>query len=186
MMQKAKDEAGLTLPSDFYLIDVSFIYDDVPIEQTDIKIEEAYWTSHVEDGELWHWPLYGEKECPFLLDTKRRQEKAVTFDQWGRDKIVEKLLIVHNIVTNTTSGSSKKPVVFYEHCEHGVDRTGEFSSSYSMMFHRTNFVDAMEFAWKVADRPILLENFCAAQWMCLYLEGKLGYTNMRCMEFIWP
>eukprot|EP00762_Andalucia_godoyi_P003877 ANDGO_08499.mRNA.1 hypothetical protein DDB_G0285459 len=186
MASQAAAETTVPFPSRFFILDISFIYDNIPVESTDLKMEEQFWDAHPNDGILWHWPLYGEKECARYMSESARLEKAKTFDQWSRDKLPQKMEQLHTLIHSYSSQNGSVPLVIYGHCEHGTDRTGEYGASYEMMVGKSDFVTAMSFNWKVSERPILLESFCAAQWMCLWLEAAKGYKNLKCMDFIWP
>jgi len=47
-----------------------------------------------------------------------------------------------------------KPTIIYAHCEHGADRTGEFSGSYYIHYKNMTLKQALDLDNKIAGREI--------------------------------
>lgn len=172
-MKNASEGAGVPFPSDFYMIDVSFLVGLLPKEAPMLKAEEAFFKANATLGRLVNWPLVGNLINPNSFGTSLRKSMAGSLDKWTIDKMPEKLPALRAMFT----GAMDKPVVVYIHCSAGVDRTGEMSGSWSMEFQNRTYAEVTKVNTGIEPRPIAKASEHGLMWYCLYLNWSKGYGN---------
>eukprot|EP00762_Andalucia_godoyi_P005056 ANDGO_03935.mRNA.1 hypothetical protein DDB_G0285459 len=179
--KKAVEEASSDFPdssASFSFYDLSFISNFSPTEKIDFNAEISFFLKHPQLGFMYPWGLHGvsSAQCPWEYTEDVRLQLASTFPRWDKDALVPNTAFLHTMLTE-----NKKPVVAYGHCEEGIDRTGEMMAAYQMRFLNLSFPESMKIADAVGGRPIHIENRCAAQWFCYYLQTA-GYDGLDCLN----
>ncbi|KAL9656108.1 hypothetical protein ABK040_007726 [Willaertia magna] len=119
-------KSNLTLPNDYYLIDISFLTDIIEHERNDLKVEEAFFRDYPQLGKFIHWQILGSilnaTDVPEIL----RKEIALHEKSWDKiDHLAKRVELLHDYVwKGYPDNSINKPIVIYIHCEAGMDRTG--------------------------------------------------------------
>jgi len=171
MQQVALAQANTSLPSSFYMMDLSF----ESYEWEDILIEKAYFAQNPKVGNFTDWVIVGDLTGPDGLPASFIQQRAVTLPQWQFDNLPDKMTKLREILYSP--GPNGLPVVIYIHCEAGSDRTGEVSGSYYLTYMNfSSYAEALALDDKIAGRPIKNMSANALQWYCYYLLYARNYT----------
>jgi hypothetical protein len=166
MNNATQTQAGFSLPSDVYIIDIKFIYDaSDPGEKGDIVLEQNYFAANPQEGEFSYKLIFGDLEDPSLMPSKIVEEKARNLSSWQHDNLPTYIPSIHQLLY-TKRG---QPTVIYLHCECGCDRTGEIGASYAMKYLNKTYQEATAWNEKIAGRPILPNHQFAFHWYWLYL-----------------
>jgi len=175
-MKNRAADSNVTLPKDFYLLDINLENPNSSYDSHHIKTETDFFSKNENLGAIYLHTILGEETSPYEFDnTSYVQERALTFAQWSRDNLpafVEK-------IRGVQEQSYPTPVVSYIHCECGCDRTGEVSGSYYMAYMNMSLHDAHALDEKIAGREILPNNHNALDWYCFYLKYAQNY-NLTC------
>jgi len=165
-LQSSALASGLTLPDDFYLIDIKYVYDvNDPAEKKDILLDKNFFASNPSLGEARFEQVLGDSSDPNTERPATRNEKAMNLSLWQHDNLPQKIPLLKNLLATARD----KPVVIYFHCKCGCDRTGEVSASYTMKYLGMQYFNAIKLNDKIAGRPILPPNTWAITWYCYYL-----------------
>lgn len=166
-------QSGFTLPTDYYLIDIKYVYTpDDPFEKPDISLEEAFFKLNPNYGEVRVVDVWGDIEDPNLMSKDDRQKKASTLSQWQHDNLPVYIPSLHDLLY--TPG--KRSVVIYFHCECGCDRTGEMGGSYMIKYKNITYEKVMTWNTNIAGRPIMPNHQFAIIWYCYYLNLVEGFS----------
>eukprot|EP00296_Roombia_truncata_P000753 JP436449.1.p1 GENE.JP436449.1~~JP436449.1.p1 ORF type:complete len:242 (+),score=44.62 JP436449.1:1-726(+) len=157
---------GISLPDDYFLIDVSFLdphtlkpdHHDILVEQRDASTKNH--------SKFLNLELYGEKTGPYQLSDSVRETSAKSVPIWQNDKLVSRVSAVNDILSTTY----ELPIVVYVHCEQGVDRTGEFVGAYALKYLGFTWDKVNADNHAIASRPVMREYQNALQWYCEYLR----------------
>eukprot|EP01094_Clydonella_sp_ATCC50884_P019598 TRINITY_DN3873_c0_g1_i2.p1 TRINITY_DN3873_c0_g1~~TRINITY_DN3873_c0_g1_i2.p1 ORF type:complete len:252 (-),score=95.71 TRINITY_DN3873_c0_g1_i2:272-991(-) len=164
-MAARANNASIPFPSDYYLIDISFINRLKKSEREDLQAETKFFETNPSLGELAHHFLMGVLRPPSLFRKAERMEKAASLPTWMVDELPQ---LEENVHAQLSIGRSK-PVVMYAHCEAGTDRTGEFSGGYYMRFQNMSLAQAEATNEGISGRAPNHASQWATQWYCLYL-----------------
>jgi len=171
-MINASKASGFSLPDNFYLIDIKFIYDaSDPGEKVDIVLEQNYFSANPKEGEFSYKVILGDADDPSFLPNATVEEKAKTLASWQHDDLPDYIPSINKLLYTPRS----QPTVIYLHCECGCDRTGEISGSYAMKYLNMTYSQATAWNEKIAGRPILPNHQFALHWYCEYLTIVEGY-----------
>jgi len=171
MQQVALAQANATLPSSFYLLDLSF----ESYEVSDIIVEKAFFAENPTLGNFTDWVIVGDLTGPNEYPASVVKDRAITLPVWQIDKLPARLVQLRTILNSP--GPNNIPVVIYIHCEAGSDRTGEVSGAYYLTYLKfPSFADVIALDDKIAGRPIKNESANALQWYCYYLQYAKNYT----------
>ncbi|EFC39365.1 predicted protein [Naegleria gruberi] len=121
---------NVQVPDEFYLIDVSFLN----MFEEDLKDETEYFKANPHIGELVHWTIIGNPINGTDLPEWLRKDLAIYEKKWDReDKLIDRVDQLYNWIHTQDSihnlnqdAQSAKALVFYIHCEAGMDRYVEF------------------------------------------------------------
>mmetsp|Transcript_52904 Transcript_52904/g.123634 ORF Transcript_52904/g.123634 Transcript_52904/m.123634 type:complete len:242 (+) Transcript_52904:4-729(+) len=170
----AQQEGNLTLPSDFFLIDVDF--ENVVTEATDINAEKHVFDSQQQDGKLINWPMIGDLTDPAKYPSSVRESMAKRLPHWQVDKLSAHVPEINQMLHT----KQEKPVVIYFHCEAGEDRTGEFCGAYQMHFLNFTYAAALKYADSIETRNIHKSSQNGMDWYCWYLKYGLKQAGREC------
>ncbi|KAF2074597.1 hypothetical protein CYY_004104 [Polysphondylium violaceum] len=171
-------ENNITIPDQFYLIDIKLITGPLPSELPDIELEQNFFAQNSNLGEFHTNNTFGDLLDPQWFDEEEQISMAKTLPNWQKDDLQYRMDLYHNILFTERD----LPVVLYIHCECGCDRTGEIMASWVMRFQGWNFAQAMEWDYSIAGRKINFANQWATQWYCLYLQ----YAENRSIDCTPP
>jgi len=163
MTIRAREEANIKLPQEFYLVD--FNLENVIIEDGDISMEEAFFQQYSQLGTFINWPIVGSLVSPDDVPELLRIELVETIDDWSFDDLPDLMQTLRTLLYS----NGTVPVVIYVHCEAGVDRTGEVSGSYYLKYLDWSFQQALLYDNHIENRTIVWESQNALQWYCYYL-----------------
>eukprot|EP00026_Physarum_polycephalum_P017198 Phypoly_transcript_18346.p1 GENE.Phypoly_transcript_18346~~Phypoly_transcript_18346.p1 ORF type:complete len:249 (+),score=36.42 Phypoly_transcript_18346:37-747(+) len=171
MQQVALSQANTSLPSSFYLLDLSF----ESYEEEDKIIERAFFAENPHLGNFTDWVIIGDFTGPNEYPASVVKQRAMTLELWQLDKLPSRVVTLRNILNSP--GPNNIPVVIYIHCEAGSDRTGEVSGAYYLTYlNFPSFEAAITLDNKIAGRPIRNASANALQWYCYYLQYAKNYT----------
>jgi len=169
MAQRASD-AGVPLPSAFYLVDITLM-DNLN------KAEVQFWQNAPADlGELVEFGLGGAKLPPWHYSHAEILKMAVG-PIWSHDKLPERMNAVNQWM-NTANASG--PWVMYAHCQYGCDRTGEFIAAYRMQWMNSTLADAYAKDTTECGRKPDTPHTYAIDWYCWYYEITTGLNIGDC------
>lgn len=137
--KRALEEANLTLPDYYYIVDISFLNDQEADEKAALAIERNFFNDnpvrydhsqqvfdfiplmrkifniflHLKHiGKLVWWPLYGDQMSPYNYSQIVMEKLAINLPYWQPDKLTEKMHIVRYLLETQESG----PFLYYFHC----------------------------------------------------------------------
>jgi len=169
---------NITIPDQFYIIDMKLITGPTPSELPDIELEKNFFAENPTLGEALTNNTFGDLINPSWMDLEKQITMAKTLSTWSGDDLPYRMDLYHNILFTERD----LPVVLYIHCECGCDRTGEISASWVMKYLGWDFAQSMEWDYSIAGRKITFANQWAAQWYCLYLQ----YAENRSIDCTPP
>ena len=168
---------NLTLPSSYYMLDVSYINSYIPGEKGDFQAEKEFWEENSEKGQLLHWPIVGSTIRP-PGDNTVIKGIINHYMKNSLDRLDIKLPVLHRALTTEYSDVSW---LIYTHCEAGVDRTGEVSGAYYMQFLNMTFEDAVKVDNTIVNRDMYEDSRNELQWYCYYLKFEKGMKDLVCV-----
>ena len=174
-MRAAAAKKNVTLPQDFHLVDVSFLF----IERADLAAEKEFFAANPDKGEFLQYPIFGvvgpawlhrvlnlagalvsPSEAQAALENAQRAAAPV----WSRLDIAA-VQALHRLMEE----AHDRPVVIYAHCFAGCDRTGEVIGAYRMQHMDMGLRDVYALSTQECGRPIRKPNRRALQAYCTYL-----------------
>lgn len=176
----AGEKAGVTVPSNFTLIDVSLMWVDNPDESALIFAEYSFFKSYPELGQLHYWMTKGAKLSPadplFAASRDYRDYLAADIDSWLDDPLVFRVSLLREWLENPSKLGVTGPIVIYVHCYGGCDRTGELIGSYYLRYKNKSWeeVRALNGERCRPDRGYETDQCNALQWYGLWLNLKFG------------
>lgn len=188
-LQTATTPVGLTVPDDFYLIDLDLMQIESRDDAAAIVVERQYFVDAPSSGEIHIWGMRGTgiNVTDRDLTEDVRNNLALHLDDWLEDKLVERVQRIRDWLENGAAGA-RAPVVIYMHCLGGMDRTGELSGAYYLRYMDMSWKDVNEINKKIAkhtgaaccpcadpgpdnkDITFGANNYRAVQWYCLSLN----------------
>eukprot|EP01087_Luapelamoeba_hula_P005365 TRINITY_DN15442_c0_g1_i1.p1 TRINITY_DN15442_c0_g1~~TRINITY_DN15442_c0_g1_i1.p1 ORF type:complete len:257 (-),score=38.18 TRINITY_DN15442_c0_g1_i1:43-813(-) len=173
----AKRDANITLPSDFYFVDLNLL--NYVTEWKDIDMEKDFFKANPSFGDFVNWPIVGDLVGPDDFSRSEVKEMALTLNDWQLpDQLPKKMQMLRQMLN--TKGPNGRSLVYYIHCEAGTDRTGEVSGSYYMKYLNWTYQQALAFDATISHRPISVFSRNGLQWYCYYLMYAEGRSNLNC------
>jgi len=149
LMKVAAEREGVTLPDDFYLIDVSLLF----VERADLSVERKYFKQNPTQGEFVNYPVFGhvggnrfERVIHIADKSTNFLAQFLAYPIFGRlERIFKTVETAEQDLTNLDikavtglrgflTQKREKPTVIYVHCVAGCDRTGEIVGAYRMQY----------------------------------------------------
>ncbi|KAG2379397.1 hypothetical protein C9374_007536 [Naegleria lovaniensis] len=189
LSQVAQQHYNTTLPAQYYLVDISFLFET----QQDLKVEKQFFQQNPHLGGLAHWTILGALVNATDLPDWLRKELALNEAKWDvEDQLLSRVPQLHAWVWEKESIHSNHhhhddnlfkyyvdgtPIVFYMHCEAGMDRTGEVSGAYYLKYFKWTFLQTLNYDYNIEEkpRPIGWANQNALNWFCWHLFYTEGY-----------
>nr|CAG4712515.1 unnamed protein product [Naegleria fowleri] len=177
---------NFTLPSQYYLVDISFLFE----LQHDLKVEKQFFQENPQVGALAHWTILGALVNGTDLPDWLRKELALNEAKWDlEDQLLSRVPqlhawiwekdSIHSALSNGLFNSYTEgtPIVFYMHCEAGMDRTGEVAGAYYLKYFKWTFIQTLTYDYHIEEhpRPIEWANQNALNWFCWHLFYTEGY-----------
>jgi len=168
MTAKAKLE-NVTLPSTYYLVDISFL---VFVEEADLEIEQNFFQTYPELGEVVNLPLMGMCNSPQGIPDRVLGPMAESLASWTWDKLPYLVTLLRTYLETPQENS----IVIYIHCEAGKDRTGEVSGAYYLQYLKWGFNETIQYDYNSSPvRQISPDMLNGLQWFCYFLQFHLNY-----------
>jgi Tyrosine phosphatase family len=166
-------EKHITLPSNYRLIDLSFLNEQH--NGGEIEVEHNWFLVNPATGSLWVNPLRGTIIDPLYLPAFMRNLIIEYHDFDGL-----KTLIPH--LKHLMEQAADRDTVIYMHCDEGKDRTGGACACYLMQYLGYSYTEALALDDKIAGRPVheIFRN--AIRWYAFYLRDFLGVTTVGLIE----
>ncbi|KAL0483018.1 imidazoleglycerol-phosphate dehydratase [Acrasis kona] len=176
LRKAALEKSGVELPEEYELIDITLLNPSLADEIDGLNVERAFFKQNPNKGKLIHYPFVGDNNNPKnITDPQERYKLSITLPSWQKDLLYFRLRFLHNQMK-----TASKSTVFYFHCGHGQDRTGELSATYEMQFMNKSYNTVMDFNIKLGmDVP---ENINAVDWYCEYLQNGKSYKTTKCQQ----
>jgi len=172
-------QAGVTLPSKFYLIDIKYVYStEDPAETADIAMETAFFKLNPTLGQFSTHLIWGDVDDPTVMPVSKVETMAKNLSAWQHDNLPVYIPSLYELLYTKES----LPTVIYFHCECGCDRTGEVAASYALKYMNMTFPQATSWDQKIAGRAILPNHQFAMHWYCYYLSVVEG-MSLQCQVF---
>jgi hypothetical protein len=182
-MQVAANVSGLTLPDDFFLIEINFMdLETVPHnsggDRDRVIAEFTFFQQNPDAGRFVFWETLGSYDNATSGTIPIEVVAGLTpqLDEWMPDHLVYRMESLNNFL-NT---AYEKPVVIYGHCDCGCDRTGEIFGSYYMKWLNMTWEQANAMNTNISGDPIGCDNYLAMQWYCMYLLYGENRTDLNC------
>lgn len=183
-MRNRTAQAGLNMPSNFYMIDISLnnIFDG-----QNFWNEMKFWKepSSANLGEFINWPLgLAGILPPNIYNETLRKQLALNGTVWKVDQIPTRIATIRKLLQT----KADVPRAIYVHCTAGCDRTGEVIGSYRMTYQ----IDQVQYqnvtgmyALDVTEcgRPPNYWSTTALEWFCYYHQYLTGQNIGNCMGF---
>jgi protein-tyrosine phosphatase len=125
--------------------------------------EQKWFDTHIEQGNLYIYPLYGTLVNPINTPIAIRDCILHCFDIDGLKTLMFQLKRIMET-------KSEKDRIIYIHCAAGKDRTGEASACYLMEYKQYSYKEAVQLNEKIAGRSIEASNMNAIRWYAFYLR----------------
>jgi|GEM_PF-4202973 len=187
LMKTDAKRKGVTLPDDFYLIDVNLLF----FEKADILVERQYFDQYPERGEFVNYPVFGHIGGNKFERTIHIADKGTQFIRHFLSypifgvlerifKDVEKaeqaltdldIKAVHGLRGLLTQ-KRDKPIVVYVHCVGGCDRTGEIVGAYRMQYMREEIQTVFDKNTQECGRNENIYSVDSLKAYCRYLGRK--------------
>lgn len=203
-LKDALQKAHPALPSAFYLVDVSLLYDDQGNDGKELVAERQFFSDNPAAGQLVSWPIWGTPRCYFQIRQKGATEcdrLVRTLEDWLPDRLIRRTEMLRNMletswlpqVTPYDAQNNLPPCVFYVHCDGGCDRTGEVIGAYRLRtgYSWSKMWSEQPCQFNTKSRPMGCNNYRALQWYAYWLNLTLGF-NLTGMGdetgacFDWP
>ena len=168
---------NFSLPSSYYMLDVSYINSYIPGEKEDFQTEKEFWEANSEKGQLLHWPIVGSLVRP-PGDVSVIKDIINYYMKSTLDRLDVKLPVLHHALSTEHLNVSW---FIYTHCEAGVDRTGEVSGAYYMQYLHMTFGDAVKVDNTITNRDMYEDSRNELQWYCYYLKFERGMKDLVCV-----
>ena len=120
-MKLRAQNKGVQFPTDFQLIDISFLN---VAEEEDLEIEKKFWKENPNLGYLIKWPIVGSLLNPNDIPLDILKEALKIYPHDSPDELVKRTQVVYDLLHT----KHPKPVVIYFHCEAGSDVPYKFIS----------------------------------------------------------
>jgi len=174
----AAENRSISLPANYYIIDIKLYYLQDPFEEPDIIIETDFWKANPKLGEFRLTRIIGDLSSPSIYPTFYVEDEAKSIASWQYDNLYTFIPSLNQLLY--TPGPDQLPVVIYFHCECGCDRTGEIAGSYVMNYCGYTFQQAYSWDESIAGRWILPNHKWAMEWYCTYLQYAKGMSVDPC------
>ena len=178
----AGKEAGVKVPTSFYIIDVNLLNLRYTSDVNKLEEEFDYFKTHPDLGRLVFWDTGGtevsQTDEAISTDVEFKTYLAQNIDGWLGDNLDTRVDSLRQMLNNGKSliGASA-PIVIYVHCVAGCDRTGELIGAYEMRYLDKSWNDVNSESVNFCDgQPISCENYRALQWYCHWLNQKNGFS----------
>jgi len=172
--EAAASAVNLTLPSDFFLLDISLL--SIEVEST--HAEKLFFDANPSAGKFHLWPFTGSLLDPNIFTDEERKILALYMDPHTIDDLPKKVPELRRMLYT----SYNKSAILMIHCEQGMDRTGELSGSYYITYQNMSFGQALALDCSINPdqiRGIGCNNQDAFQWYCyrMYYQGLYKYSD---------
>lgn len=177
-MQTAAQQSGFSLPSSYFLVDISFLNFYEANDKNETLSEWNYWHNNPDKGLFIFWQTLGTEDNATdpSLSEEMRFYLTISLEQWLSDPIAFRVETLHEML-HTTEDPSGQSLVYYAHCNCGCDRTGEMMGSYALRWLNMSWEQVNAWNTKIAGRPMGCHNYLAMQWYCLWLNQRHALTN---------
>lgn len=177
-MRERAEEAGLTLPDEVYMIDISL---NNPFDGPDFWAEEAFWKNASPSvGKFINWPLGLAGVLPPTVYPVQKRYEMANSTVWKWDKLPSRIPFIRSLLSTTFP----KPAVVYVHCTAGCDRTGEVIGAYRMLYETQNLTKMYALDTYECGRPPNYFSTGALEWFCYYYEDTHHMEDIgNCVGF---
>jgi hypothetical protein len=179
---EAGKAAGVSVPNDFFIIDVNLLNIENTGDRNRISVEHQFFQSNPTLGFIQVWGIHGtglQATDPQLAGS--RNYLGHYLDSWLRDGLSGRIEKVRQWLTGEQADSrvvTDLPIVIFVHCAAGCDRTGEFIGAYYLRYMNKSWqeMNALNQQMCPHNRPFNYRNYRAAQWYCLWLNLERGFS----------
>jgi len=171
LTERAK-ESNITLPSEFFLFDVSLLDPNLTDELPALQVEIDFFNQNPTVGIVNSWPLYGDANGPQDYNSTQEEYLASRLVMWQSDQLPKKSINLYMALW--TGMSPLFPTVIYVHCGHGQDRTGEMIGSYELQFVNGTTFQGI-WATNIAMGMDVVVNENSLRWFCAYMAVQRGH-----------
>ncbi len=186
---EAGNAAGVSVPSDFFIIDVNLLNIENTVDRNRIFVEHQFFQTQPALGFIQVWGINGtglQATDPQLAGC--RNYLGHHLDSWLRDGLGSRIEKVRQWLTGEQADSrvvTDLPIVIFVHCVAGCDRTGEFTGAYYLRYMNKSWqeMNALNQQMCSHNRPFNCRNYRAAQWYCLWLNLERGFSLEWYQEF---
>jgi len=182
-MQVAANASGLTLPEDFYLIEINFldlrtVPHDSGADRDKVIAEFMFFKQNPDAGRFVFWETLGSYDNSTSGNIPESVIAGVSqeLDEWMPDHLVYRMESLRSWLYT----AYEKPIVIFGHCDCGCDRTGEIFGSYYLKWLNMTWEEANAVNTGIAGEPINCNNYLAMQWYCNYLKYAEGRSELNC------
>ena len=180
----AARQAGVNLPSDYAILDVTLLWiEEIPVseqvllEREHIFKEDSFFKTNPSLGKIQMWPTRGTSVSPRDRSLEGyRDFLAQHLDDWLREPLVSRVDRLRLWLIDPSEIGLTSPVVIYVHCYGGCDRTGELIGSYALRYQNRSWEEMNALNRKACRGGYMLEQCNALRWYGLRLNLDFGWT----------
>lgn len=193
MMAERAQAAGVEIPNEFYLVDLSLSNSF----DKGFALEQAFWANgaHGNLGVFVNWQLGAAGLLPpSSYPLKQAQQMALNGSSvWKVDQLPTRIPLIRemletgkvppSVATLPPSAPWGAPLVIYVHCEAGCDRTGEVIGAYRMQYQAANVTGMYALDTAECGRSPNYFSTGALEWFCLYFSETFSQNIGDCEGF---
>jgi len=165
-LSERAQQNNITLPSQYYLYDISLLNPNLADELPALQMEINFFTQNPTLGSIVNWPLLGDARGPLNYTASQRRSLAEHLQSWQPDQLPQKTGILRRLLRAGVPNDGNLPTVIYVHCGHGQDRTGEMIGTYQLEYTSTTFQKI--WATNTGMGMDVEVNMNSLQWFCAY------------------
>jgi len=182
-MVQAASDVGVTMPSQFRIIDVNLLnMDEGSYDEGEVISEFTYFRQNPQDGSFLFWQTLGtgSNATDPSIPAPLLQVLANTFPAWDNDDLENRALALKALLDTQTA----VPSAIYFHCDEGCDRTGETYGAYAMRIHGKTWNQVNSENLNYCGRPQMCHWYKMMQFYCLYLNRANPTAFKGCLQNI--
>eukprot|EP00823_Brevimastigomonas_motovehiculus_P000535 TRINITY_DN10683_c0_g1_i1.p1 TRINITY_DN10683_c0_g1~~TRINITY_DN10683_c0_g1_i1.p1 ORF type:complete len:248 (+),score=48.13 TRINITY_DN10683_c0_g1_i1:117-860(+) len=166
----AMEEAKIQLTAvDFKVWDISLVQVSGDEDANHVQDAMNFYKQNPDKGTLIYWETNGNNENYTAMSSHYSKDflsyLAKNLADWQGDRLPIRTQQLYDFL-HTPAPRTR---IYYVHCVHGMDRTGETIGSYYMRYMNLTYQQTLDRDYKVASRAITVGNQNALQWYCYYL-----------------
>ena len=103
-LKQAFQKVHPATPDNYYLVDVSLLYDDTGNDGQELATERRFFSANPAAGQLLSWPIWGTPRCYFTIgktDPTQRDRLLKTLEDWLPDDLIRRTEALRNMLESS-------------------------------------------------------------------------------------